>query len=321
MSPQAAVTDSMMADQKASYIGRFAPSPTGPLHFGSLLSALASYIDARVNQGLWLVRMEDLDPPREIPGAAESILQSLQDHGLNWDGEILYQSERLDAYKALIDLLLSTQKAYTCDCNRARINSLMGVYDGHCRHKEAVTSPHAVRLRLDCALDNSTLISAGSFTDLFQGPYGQDLAQEVGDFIIHRKDGLTAYQLAVVADDIFQGITHIIRGSDLLDSSPRQCYLFTLLGAKPPVFGHIPVAMNEQGQKLSKQNLAPPIDGKKASHNLWEALKFLQQAPPRSLLNTGVSDILDWASNHWQPGLIPARLGLPAEGLRDGFYE
>jgi len=315
MTPQTAVADSVMADHKTSYVGRFAPSPTGPLHFGSLLSALASYIDARVNQGTWLVRMEDLDPPREIHGAAESILQSLRDHGLNWDGEVLYQSERLDAYKALIDLLLSSQKAYACDCNRTRINSLMGVYDGHCRHKEVVTKPHAIRLRLDCALENSTPESAASFTDLFQGPYGQDLAREVGDFIIHRKDGLTAYQLAVVADDIFQGVTHIIRGSDLLDSSPRQRYLFTLLGAKPPIFGHIPVAINEQGQKLSKQNLAPPIDGKKASHNLWEALNFLQQAPPLSLRSTEVGDIVDWAIGHWQPRLIPARLDLPAEGL------
>jgi len=316
MTPQPAVADSMMADvHKPSYVGRFAPSPTGPLHFGSLLSALASYIDAQVNQGIWLVRMEDLDPPREIRGAAASILQSLQDHGLNWDGEVLYQSERLDAYKTLIDLLLSTQKAYACDCSRARINSLMGVYDGHCKHKAVVTNPHAVRLRIDCALENSTLESAGSFTDLFQGQYGQDLAREAGDFIVHRKDGLTAYQLAVVADDIFQGVTHIIRGSDLLDSSPRQRYLFTLLGAKPPIFGHIPVAINDQGQKLSKQNLAPPIDGKKARHNLWAALNFLQQAPPRSLVNAGVGDILDWAISHWQPGSIPARLDLPAEGL------
>jgi glutamyl-Q tRNA(Asp) synthetase len=286
------------------YIGRFAPSPTGPLHFGSLVSALASFLDARAQQGRWLLRMEDLDPPREVPGAADSILRSLDEHGLHWDEQVLYQSSRLEAYQVLINSLRAHQLAYECDCSRARISQLQGIYDGHCKTRTEVGSPRATRLRIE---EHSTQ----SFQDLVQGPYSQDLNQDLGDFIILRKDGLVAYQLAVVADDIEQGITHIIRGSDLLDSSPRQAYLFQVLKSATPYFGHIPVVANADGQKLSKQNHAPALNTQGAAHNLWTALEFLQQSPPIELRSASVEEMIEWGVLHWQLESIPARLQQP----------
>jgi len=293
------------------YIGRFAPSPTGPLHFGSLLSALASYLDAYANQGTGLGRMEDLDPPREVPGAAEQILQCLLDHGLNWHGDVLYQSQRLEHYHSLIADLKERDLAYPCTCNRARINQLKGIYDGRCREHPQHGQPSATRVKVNHLPDTFNIQARAVFKDLIQGPFQQNLDTEVGDFIICRKDGLVAYQLAVVADDIHQGITHIVRGSDLLDSSPRQQFLFNLLGARPPQFAHIPLAYNQEGQKLSKQNHAAALSSKNASHNVFAALIFLNQSPPNTLKGAPTSDILEWAIANWQLATIPARLHLP----------
>lgn len=282
------------------YIGRFAPSPTGPLHFGSLVSALASYLDAKANGGKWLVRMEDLDPPREQPGAASAILQSLDDHGLHWDGELIYQSQRSHAYQTCLDALLRAELAYPCTCSRQDLTAMGGIYDGRCRNRQVDSSQIcSLRLKLYDLPDRVTpeLIQ---FDDLIQGPQTQNLRSQAGDQILKRRDGFYAYQLAVVIDDIAQGITHIIRGSDLLDVTGRQLFFFNLLGAPLPQFGHIPLAMQANGQKLSKQNHAKAIDSALASRNLWRGLAFLGQNPPAGLGDASTSECLGWALHHWQ---------------------
>lgn len=288
-------------DTKSSgYIGRFAPSPTGPLHFGSLVSALASYLDAKATGGKWLVRMEDLDPPREQPGAASAILQSLDDHGLHWDGEVVYQSQRSHAYQARLDALLQAELAYYCTCSRQDLATMGGIYDGRCRNRQVDSNQVcSVRLKLYDLPDRFTpeLIQ---FEDLIQGTQIQNLRTQAGDQILKRRDGYFAYQLAVVVDDIAQGITHIIRGSDLLDVTGRQLFFFELLGAPLPQFGHVPLAMQANGQKLSKQNHAKAIESKLASRNLWRGLEFLGQNPPADLAYASTSALLDWALLHWQ---------------------
>jgi glutamyl-Q tRNA(Asp) synthetase len=295
---------------KPAYIGRFAPSPTGPLHFGSLVAALASYLDAKANKGQWLVRMEDLDPPREQPGAADEILRSLDTHGLGWDGEILYQSTRLAAYQEQLDSLIQADLVYPCQCSRQRLQSLGGIYDGHCRtHPPAGNQPLAWRLKL-YDLPKRFLnqdFAPGEiirFTDAIQGEQQQHLRRQAGDQILKRRDGFYAYPLAVVVDDIAQGITHIIRGSDLLEVTGRQIFFFKLLGKTPPVFGHVPLAIQENGQKLSKQNHAPPLVSSDASRNLWQALRFLGQNPPTELATPSPAGVIDWGIAHWQPGKV-----------------
>ncbi len=287
-----------------TYIGRFAPSPTGPLHFGSLVSALASFLDARSHRGQWLVRMEDLDPPRVQPGAADSILRDLEAHGLTWEGGVLHQSRRHAAYGEALARLRDTHRVYPCSCTRQRLQLCGGIYDGHCtRQPPSPKEATALRLKVNAA-------NPITFHDLFQGQQRQNLADEVGDFILRRKDGLFAYQLAVVVDDIYQGITHIIRGSDLLDSTPRQLWLYQCLEAKAPSYGHIPVALNRHGQKLSKQNLAPALEAHSASDNLCLALQFLQQSPPAILEGAPVHELVTWAVEHWRPQLVPHTLGI-----------
>lgn len=274
------------------YIGRFAPSPSGPLHFGSLVAALASFLDARTHGGLWLLRIEDLDPPREIAGAAQQIIQSLRDHSLVWDGEICWQSQRHYTYRAALEQLQRADRCYYCDCSRAMLAVNAGIYQGHCRQRGlAGDSGCACRIRVD----EQTI----AFDDIFQGHQSQRLDREVGDFVLKRKDGLFAYQLAVVVDDAWQGINHVIRGTDLLDSTERQIYLQQQLGLATPVYGHIPLATNAEGQKLSKQNLAPAIDSRSALDNLRDALAFLGQAPPpAACANPG--QLLAWAIPHWR---------------------
>jgi len=303
------------------YVGRFAPSPTGPLHFGSLVGALASFCEARSVHGQWLVRMEDLDPPREIPGSADAILRSLDAHGLQSDGDVLFQSTRLAAYGETLDLLADHNLTYPCICTRKAIAALGGVYPGTCRvhsvePEKTPATDFAVRLKvsnLPTSLhDMDTPIQ---FDDVVFGTQTQSLTSEVGDFIIKRKDGLFAYQLAVVVDDIFQGITHIFRGSDLLDSTPQQLYLFRVLSRlhqlnrSEPVYGHCPVVLNELGQKLSKQHHAKAIDDNAAADNLFRALVFLQQQPPTELRGASVGDILHWAVSHWRRDALPAISG------------
>ncbi len=286
------------------YIGRFAPSPTGPLHFGSLLAALASYLDARSSNGKWLLRMEDLDPPREPPGTDQIILEQLQDLGLLWDGEVLYQSSRLASYAEYLQQLTDAGLCFHCDCTRPRIKSLGSVYDGHCRNRKLdKTSKSAIRLKVDD--------SRIGFHDLIQGDYSQRLDKEVGDFILRRKDGLFAYQLAVVVDDAFQNINHIVRGYDLLDSTPRQIYIQRILGFPTPGYAHIPVVTNEEGQKLSKQHFAEPVDTRNGSRQVILALKFLGQQPPDSLKDSKLKTILEWAQESWDIQAVPKLANMP----------
>lgn len=289
-----------MHNSPLPYRGRFAPSPTGPLHFGSLVSALASYLDARHHHGQWLVRMEDLDPPREQAGAADSILSCLEDHGLQWDETVAYQSQRYALYEEYLDRLRQQQLLYPCDCTRQDLQTMGGIYNGRCRQRQVdPKQPHALRLKV---YDLPDLHPAEEicFIDLIQGPQCQQLRREAGDQILKRKDGLYAYQLGVVVDDIEQGITHIIRGSDLLEVTARQIFLFKLLEAPVPEFGHVTLATQPNGQKLSKQNLAPALDPNEASSNLWHALEFLHQQPPQELKGASPAELLAWASTNWQ---------------------
>lgn len=289
-----------MSTIPTTYIGRFAPSPSGPLHFGSLVSALGSFLHARSPGGQWLVRMEDIDPPREQPGAADVILRCLEAHQLHWDSQVLYQSQRHSAYEATLAKLDARGLLYACDCTRQDLQAMGGIYQGRCRHRQVDRQqPHALRLKL--YPDQASELDWLAFDDLFQGQQRQNLRQTVGDPILKRKDGLYAYQLAVVVDDLFQQITHVIRGQDLLEVTARQIALFQLLGAQAPVYGHLPLALNPQGQKLSKQNLAPALDERQAGNNLWQALGFLGQNPPAELADAGPGEILAWALAHWQP--------------------
>jgi glutamyl-Q tRNA(Asp) synthetase len=275
--------------------GRFAPSPTGPLHFGSFLAALASWLDARAAGGRWLVRIEDLDRPRERPGAADEILRVLARFGLEWDGEVVYQSRRSALYEAALKRIESS--TYWCGCSRREIadSSLRlaadgaQVYTGTCRAGLAEgKAPRALRVR--------TGTEPISFTDRAQGPLEQVLEREVGDFVLLRADGQFAYQLAVVVDDALQEVTDVVRGADLIDSTPRQMHLQRLLGVPTPRYLHIPVALDAGGEKLSKSAGAGAID--ESPRSLSRALAFLGQPP---------ADTLDDALRNWNPVLIPAR--------------
>ena len=295
-----------MCKPDSGYVGRFAPSPTGPLHFGSVIAAVASYIDARANQGRWLVRMEDLDPPREAPGAAEQILKQLTQLGLAWDDEVLYQSQRLENYASALLKLQDAGLCFRCDCTRSKIKSSGSIYDGSCRHRASPPEHgYAVRIKTE-----ATLIE---FQDLIQGEYRQNIGTDIGDFVIRRKDQLFAYQLAVVVDDEYQGITHVVRGFDLLDSTPRQIYLQQLLNYSSPTYGHIPAIVNASGDKLSKQSFAPSADAENASHLIFQCLALLGQAPPADLLNSDPDSQLRWGIEHWDIQAVPKLAKLPQE--------
>jgi glutamyl-Q tRNA(Asp) synthetase len=288
------------------YRGRFAPSPTGPLHFGSLLAAVGSFLEARSRGGEWLVRMEDLDLPRVVHGAADDILRTLDAFGLHWDGEVMVQSARNEAYRAALAELERLGAVYPCACTRKEIadSALSGidglVYPGTCRNGlPEGRSPRAMRVHTD-----SRPIG---FDDALQGRVSQNLATEVGDFIIRRADGLFAYQLAVVVDDAEQAITHVVRGADLLDSTPRQIYLQQLLGLPTPAYLHLPVAVNEHGEKLSKQTLAPAVSAANPVDVLFEVLKFLNQAPSAELREADLASFWKWAVAHWRVSRVPAR--------------
>jgi len=293
------------------YRGRFAPSPTGPLHFGSLLAALASCLEARRQGGQWLVRMEDIDPPREVAGAADLILRTLERYGFEWDGEVMYQSRREAAYLAALEELRRSGVLYACRCSRrealeaaAAAHLAPGVYAGACRTAgHVIDGPGALRVRTDGRVIE--------FSDRLQGAQRQNLEREVGDFVVRRADGLWAYQLAVVADDAAQGITDIVRGSDLLESTPRQLHLQRLLGLPTPTYLHLPVAVNAAGEKLSKQTHAPALDLEQPLPTLYDALVVLGQNPPPELLQGDLSSLWHWALRHWDPAGLPRRLTLP----------
>lgn len=298
----------MSSRPPAGYVGRFAPTPSGLLHFGSLLAALASWLDARAVDGTWLLRMEDLDTPREVPGARDGILRTLEAYGLHWDGEPIAQRDRRDAYEAVVERLLADGQAYRCICSRKRLAPFAGVYPGFCRaagHREADA---AIRLRVPAR--------RVGFEDRVQGHFEQDLAREVGDFIIRRRDGIHAYQLAVVVDDAWQGVTDVVRGADLLDSTPRQCYLQELLGLPRPRYLHVPLIVQPDGQKLGKRYRSEPLPADRAAALLARALRALGQQPPAALERGSVAELLDWARRHWQAARIPRVATLEEAHLR-----
>ena len=283
------------------YVGRFAPSPTGLLHFGSLVAALASWLDSRRSGGRWLLRMEDLDQPRVIPGAADAILRQLDTFGLGWDGPVAYQSARLELYRDAIRKL--ENHSYPCACTRKELeDSALAIdgsriYPGTCRGGIAPgKSPRAVRLR--------THFDPIIFTDRVQGTNEQSVAREVGDFVLLRADGIFAYQLAVVVDDAAQGVTDVVRGSDLLDSTARQIHLQRLLGVTTPRYLHVPVATNATGEKLSKQTRAADA----RPDDMAAALEFLGIRAPARM---APRELLEWAVGHWDPALVPRNRAVP----------
>ena len=289
--------------------GRFAPSPSGPLHFGSLVAAVGSYLSARAQGGAWLVRMEDLDPPREVNGVAADILRTLEAYGFEWHGEILYQSRRRDAYEAALDALRQSGALYACGCTRKEIadSSVHGiegpVYPGTCRAGLAAgRSARALRVRTDNAVIE--------FEDRVQGRQHAQLESEIGDFVVRRADGFHAYQLAVVVDDAEQGITEIVRGTDLLTSTPRQIHLQRLLGFPPPSYLHLPAALNAQGGKLSKQTRAEALARTDPVPVLWQALAFLSQCPPPEWQAASRADFWAAAVARWSEAVIPRQSGI-----------
>jgi glutamyl-Q tRNA(Asp) synthetase len=285
------------------YVGRFAPSPTGPLHFGSLTTALASYLDARANGGRWLVRIEDLDSPREQPGAAADILRTLDAMGLHWDGEVVYQSRRKAAYEAALRQLGDT--AYRCTCSRREIQaefSRLGLegpprYPGTCRrHSPPAQSPAALRLKVDRHPQPQL-----QFIDALQGEHVCSPVTAFGDFVLRRRDGLFAYQLAVVLDDQAQGVNHVVRGIDLLQDTAKQMVLQALLSYEHPSYMHVPIATHGSGQKMSKQSRAPAVDANAATDMLLKALQFLRQPLPQHSAQANRREVLEWAVQHWTP--------------------
>ena len=279
-----------------NYTGRFAPSPSGPLHFGSLIAALGSYFQAQSQQGKWLVRMEDLDPPREMPGAADIILRQLEAYGLHWDGDVMYQSRRHNAYQTQINEWLNSGQAYYCQCTRRQIKASGGYYSGTCRDKRL--NEGAVRIRVEQPVYR--------FDDEKQGviEIPQSLAKE--DFIIKRRDGLFAYNLAVVLDDIEQGITQVVRGADLIEPTGRQISLYKMLNTRPVSYLHLPLATDSRGNKLSKQNHATAIDLQQPKPTLIRAMAFLGFELPRDIAEGNLDEIVSWGSRNWSLNQLPS---------------
>lgn len=282
-----------LSPTKPLYIGRFAPSPTGPLHLGSLYTALASYLDARAHDGHWLLRIDDLDTPRNMPGASNAILRCLHRFELHWDGSVFYQSRQLESYALAFEQLRQQQWLYACRCSRKDLAG-QPVYPGHCGAAGfPLDGSSAWRLRVND-------ISIG-FNDTLQGWINENPALEHGDFIVRRKDGIVAYQFAVVIDDFRQQVNHVVRGIDLLDSTPKQRYLQTLLDYPEPCYTHLPILVDSQGNKLSKQTLASPVDEAHPPDTVFLLLNLLRQNPPLSLRKAPVAEQLAWSIAHWRP--------------------
>ncbi|EJL00945.1 MULTISPECIES: tRNA glutamyl-Q(34) synthetase GluQRS [Pseudomonas] len=298
----------MTVSHASSYIGRFAPTPSGHLHFGSLVAALASYLDARAVGGRWLLRMEDLDPPREEPGAQAAILKALESYGFEWDGEMVRQSERHAAYAEVLNRLFNQGLAYACTCSRKQLEPYHGIYPGLCRNAGHGQEDGAIRLRVP-ELEYR-------FTDRVQGEFRQHLGRDVGDFVIRRRDGLYAYQLAVVLDDAWQGVTDIVRGADLLDSTPRQLYLQELLGLPQPRYLHVPLITQPDGHKLGKSYRSPPLAADQATPLLLRALRALGQKTDSEMAHASPREVLSWGIEHWDALLIPRTLSVPEAQIR-----
>ena len=297
-----------VSSSRSCYRGRFAPSPTGPLHFGSLVAALGSYLQARQQNGQWWLRIEDIDPPREVPGAADHIIHTLGALGFEWD-ELIYQSQRLPQYRAALDELQSRQLIYPCTCTRRELREQQSgtdslIYPGHCRDRRfPCHERHALRiLTRDAVID---------YNDQIAGPQHCELESEVGDYVLRRADGYVSYQLAVAFDDADQGMSEVIRGSDLLASTPRQIYIQQQLGLASPAYGHLPVVLNPAGQKLSKQTGAQPIASDCPTTRLCQAMTFLGQTVPEEIFHASLPTFWDWAINHWSLSQVPTEAHTP----------
>ncbi len=288
-------------------IGRFAPTPSGPLHFGSLVAALASYCQARSRQGGWLLRIEDVDTPRVVKGASDSILRDLENLGFEWDGRVSYQSDRLELYHEYLHQLLNQGHCYACECSRSSlrkegvINGVLGqIYPGNCRRKDLSDAARSIRL-------NTNTCGTIAFQDQIYGHFEMNLAAEVGDFVLRRADQVYAYHLAVVVDDEIDGIDEVVRGADLLENSCLHIWLQNCVGFRTPQYMHIPLVNNTDGTKLSKQTGADPIKINKAGELLRDALLHLGQGPPPELASVSPREILSWAIDHWDSSQIPVQ--------------
>lgn len=312
------VINGTFAAAPPAYCGRFAPSPSGPLHFGSLVAALGSCLDARAAGGTWLLRMEDVDAPRCTPAAATEILRALEGFGFSWDRPPVWQSARDAAYAAALDRLREQGRVFACGCTRRELaDSRLGLavdgavlYPGTCRPGlPPGRAARAWRMRVDQARIG--------FDDQVQGRIESDLEREVGDFVLRRADGLFAYQLAVVVDDADAGITHVVRGADLLASTSRQIFLQHSLGLPTPEYAHLPVVLNAAGEKLSKQTLARPADISRPVPQLLAALRFLGQEPPAELAGGSLTEVWRWAIEHWSMAAVPRCHGLAYNPQQD----
>lgn len=297
--------------------GRFAPTPSGALHFGSLIAALASYCEARSRQGRWLVRIEDVDTPRVVAGADAQILRDLEAFGFDWDGAVLYQSSRFEEYRHYLGKLLLQGDCYACECSRrslreqgVRSGPLGQIYPGNCRDKRLSGKGHSMRMSTAAA-------GEVGFHDRVYGDFALDLPREVGDFVLRRSDNIYAYHLAVVVDDELQGIDQVVRGADLLENTCLHLYLQQRLGFSTPQYMHLPLVNNADGIKLSKQTGANPLDHRNSSRQLLAALRHLGQRPPAELTDAEPGAVLRWACAHWKPALIPVRRSPSAQAADD----
>jgi len=290
------------------YVGRFAPSPTGPLHVGSIYTALASFLDARSHQGQWLLRIDDLDTTRNIKNSADNILTTLETFGLTWDQAVYYQSQHLSDYHEFLAELNHQQLLYPCSCSRKTLSALpTDIYPGLCLNQQVLPdTPHAIRIQTDQRII--------AFEDELQGLIQHSLAEQHGDFILKRKDLIIAYQFAVVVDDYLQGVNHVVRGCDLLDVTPRQIYLQQMFKFVTPSYMHVPVIVDAEGHKLSKQTLAQAVDTHSPSQLIFKLLELLKQHPPIECQNAPVSELLDWAQQHWNPAALKGTVQLAVAG-------
>jgi glutamyl-Q tRNA(Asp) synthetase len=271
----------------AAAAGRFAPSPTGPLHLGSLLAATASFLDARHRGDRWRLRIDDLDVHRNVDGAEAAILTSLEAHGLHWDGAVIRQSQRLGRYEAALETLASAGHTYYCTCSRKQLKGLPR-YPGYCRNAGHPGKDAALRVRVT----DTPIV----FDDLVAGQIREILAETLGDFIVRRRDGIIAYQLATAVDDGQPEINRVVRGRDLLDNTARQLHLIQLLGLNPPEYGHVPMLVNDSGQKLSKQTFAAPLDDRQPGANLLRILPVLGLTVPADAEGSAPEQLLEWAA-------------------------
>ena len=282
----------------ASYVGRFAPTPSGPLHLGSLLAATASWLDARAHGGRWLLRIDDLDAPRTVAGAEAAILATLEAHGLAWDATVVRQSDHLQHYRAALETL--AERCFACRCTRRDLRGTTR-YPGTCRALRLPRRGNALRLRVDA------VSGLHAFEDRVQGRYAQQVAAAIGDYVVWRRDDIASYQLAVVVDDALMGVTHIVRGADLLDNTPRQLHLGACLGKAKPSYAHVPIVAEASGVKLSKHNAATAIDDRAARYNIRNVLALLGLDPPPG----DIAEMLAWAVQRWRIDRLPRVPVLP----------